>query len=840
MKGIFSACFFTLCSVFAMAQNGTIQGRIVDEKGEGLIQAAVIIDLSKPGMSGVSDYDGNYELSVPPGTYTVTFRYVGKEEQKLNVTVAAGQKAIHNITMTERQKIMDQVVVTGSKYEKKLSEETVSLEVMKGNVLQNQNITDVSNGVQKIPGVTIADGQANIRGGSGWSYGAGSRVAVLYDDLPITTADADDAKWSAIPVENVEQIEVLKGAASSIYGSGALNGVINARMAYPTDEPFTRVVSYAGAYEPPTKTPEMRWWQKGQPQYFAGLSFADRRKLGQVDLITGLAVNTDRGWLDSADAHDARLNVKVRWRVKQVKGLNLGINALGYYSWGKTFFVWDSVGSKAYRPLGGTITQYRNGRYVVDPFVNYQFGDNKLSFRYRWLNSSNINTTGQGSIGNRHILDLSYQRPFTISEKVKLNFVCGVGARIDHVNPPKPENDTVPASVRKHFEDSLGYYPTPYLYGDKPHNAYNTSVYAQLDGKFFNRLNVTLGARYEYFNVDGKNSLKDLKYPLFRVGVNYQAAEATFLRGSFAQGFRYPSIAEFFVTTSLGPISIYPNVNLKPEKGYSAELGIKQAFQFGKKSKTQMFVDLSGFWNQYTNMMEFMFGAFGNPATRPTFGAGFSSQNIGDARILGIDFTLGGQLTAGQFTLNFLAGYTWINTKALNWDKPMTIYNELGKQIKPTDGFGLLTSTYNNANAPKNIDTLNQITYGMTSSATKNTLKYRPEHQLKLVVGLDHKWFDVNIDYQFISFQKNIDNAFVSQTFRAISSAFEGLYQYRDAQIKNNYAGDHILNLAVGVKPTPKFKISFVCKNALNWEWMPRPGRFEAPRNYTLQLAYRF
>lgn len=69
----------------------------------------------------------------------------------------------------------------------------------------------------------------------------------------MTTADADDAKWSVIPVENIDQIEVLKGAASATYGSGALNGVINARMAYPTDKPYTKLVTYAGFYGSPTK-----------------------------------------------------------------------------------------------------------------------------------------------------------------------------------------------------------------------------------------------------------------------------------------------------------------------------------------------------------------------------------------------------------------------------------------------------------------------------------------------------------------------------------------------------------------------------------------------------------
>jgi outer membrane receptor protein involved in Fe transport len=111
---------------------------------------------------------------------------------------------------------------------------------------------------------------------------------------------------------------------------------------------------------------------------------------------------------------------------------------------------------------------------------------------------------------------------------------------------------------------------------------------------------------------------------------------------------------------------------------------------------------------------------------------------------------------------------------------------------------------------------------------------------LKVIFNAAFKKFDVNLDYQFISYQKNIDKAFVSDIFGALSPTFRALKQYRDAQEAKNYAGDHILNIGVGYKPVDKFKISFICKNVLNWEWMPRPGRFEAPRSYTLQLAYTF
>lgn len=846
MKLKFYALFaFSFLFLQLFSQNAKLSGKVTEENGDALISCNVVIDAGK-GWAAITDFNGLYEINIPAGEYTVLFKYVGKDEQKIKVTLAADEKKTLNLVLKEKQTMINVVVVTGSKYEKKLSEETVSLEVMKSVVLNNQNVTDVAGGVQKIPGVTIADGQVNIRGGSGWSYGAGTRVAVLYDDLLITTADADDVKWNMIPVENLDQLEVLKGASSAIYGTGALNGVINARMAYPTNEPYTKLQTYAGFYQGPTKTPSMKWWQ-GKPQYNYGVNFADRRKIGQFDLTSGIAYNNDRGWLDSADAQEFRISAKIRYRFKKIEGLNVGASVIGFWSWGKTFFMWDSIGSKAYKPLVNTITKYDNNRYLIDPFINYyDKKNNKFSFRYRLLNSSNITSSGNGSISNRHILDFSYQRPFEISEKVKLNFVAGVGGRIDQIAPPENPNDATPDSVRQQLIDSLGYYPTPYLFGDKPHHAYNASVYAQLDGKFFNRLNVTLGARWEYFNVDGQNSLKELTYPLFRVGVNYQAHEATYIRASFGQGFRYPSIAELFVTTKVGALEILPNKNLKPEKGYSAEIGLKQGFKFDKNAVTTGYFDVAGFWNQYQNMMEFMFGPFGQFSSITSPGAGFSSQNIGSTRMLGVDAALGIQTNYRGLEFSILGGYTYVNSKALNWDKTITLFDFKGDTIKPSAAGGLFQGAYNGANAPAGLDTTQYITYGMTSSSSFNTLKYRPIHQFKLIFNINHKRFDFSLDYQFISYQENIDYSLVSPFFTKLVpvffniNSFKALKQYRDNLEAKNYRGDNIINIAVGYKPVDNLKLAFIIKNVANWEWMPRPGRFEQPRSYTLQLSYNF
>ena len=807
-KTIYTLCLSFL-AISLSAQNAKIVGRIIDEKGEGLLQASVIIDASK-GIATVTDFDGNYELSVAPGTYDVTIRYIGKEEQKISVTLKEGETKTLNLTMKEKQKLMEEVVVSGSKYERKLKEETVSMDVLKGTALKDQNVTSLDAGVQKIPGVTIADGQANIRGGAGWSYGAGSRVAILYDGLPVTTADADDAKWSVLPMEQVEQVEVIKGASSALYGSGALNGIINAITAWPTDKPYTAVQTYFGFYGNP-HTGSMRWWLPGQLQYFSGFSVADRRKIGQVDLNLAAGYTGDQGYLDSSQSYDMHLDVKFRWRVKKIEGLSMGFNVVAYYSWGKTFFLWDSVGSKGYEPLPGTITIYHDGRYIFDPFLTYyDKKDNKFTFKYRYLNSTNLNTTGQGSIGHRNYAELQYAK---MLKKYDLNIITGVVGMYDIA--AAPPGDSVAAS----------------LIGN--HNRGNFAVYAQVDKRFAKKVNTTLGVRWEYFNVDDtaqgshngrKNSISDLKYPLGRLGLNWQAAEGTFIRVSGGLSFRYPSLAEMYVNTTLGPVGIYSNPNLQPEKGYSAEVGGRQLIKIGKN--WGMYGDVALFLNQYQNMMEFTFGQFG-PPNSPNSGLGFSSQNIGNARILGTDVGIGLQGKVGDFGLSFLAGYTYINAKALNWNDTLSEYEPNGTRVAYHQTYAMTSSS---AYSASNV---------FSNSNSNNFLKYRPRNQLKLIMQLSYKFFEFNADYQYLGFQENIDASFVN-ILNHYSSAFEGLTTYRANQIANGSKGYNILNAGVGFKPTPKFKVAVIVKNVLNTEWMTRPGQFQAPRNYTLQLSYTF
>ena len=76
----------------------------------------------------------------------------------------------------------------------------VSTEVIQPYLIRNRNTTMMDKLLDNIPSVHVTDGQVNIRNGSGWTYGIGSRVMVLVDDMPFLTGDAGQVKWNFIPI----------------------------------------------------------------------------------------------------------------------------------------------------------------------------------------------------------------------------------------------------------------------------------------------------------------------------------------------------------------------------------------------------------------------------------------------------------------------------------------------------------------------------------------------------------------------------------------------------------------------------------------------------------------
>ncbi len=603
-----------------------------------LSQEAVIIGLVRDAVTGeplpgvnvikgtegtVTNEAGKYELRTQPGEWIIEYRFVGYERQTKKLLLRPSESRIVNIELQPVATELDAVVISAGRFEQKLEQVTVSMAVVRPSLIENTNTTVMDDAMQQVPGVQVIDGQANIRGGSGFSYGAGSRVLMLVDDLPMLAGDASDVKWSFLPTENLEQIEVIKGAASALYGSSAMNGVINIRTAYPKAIPETKVTLYNAIYDNP-RNRNYKWWD-GIRQY-RGASLFHSHKIDQVELVTAGNYFRDEGYRMGENEERYRINMNTRYSFdKHLKGLSVGVNTNYMRTKGGLFFIWQDDSTGALIPQGGldsntTISNYVTRRWNIDPFVTYLSKKGIThKLRARHFRTDNFNNTNQESFARVYYVEYQFQK------------------RIN-------ENSAWTWGIAEQYVDVKSQ-----LYGN--HLSNNIGFYTQLDQQI-DRWNFSFGVRWEQHRVD---TIKGDFTPVFRSGINYRLFSATHIRASYGQGLRFPSIAERFVKTQVGDVVIYPNDSLQPETGFTAEVGIHQNFGINNWKGS---LDIAGFWSEYKNMMEFTFGQWGNILTDPFFGIGFKSINIGNTRIQGIDFTLTGNGKMETIPLQILAGFT--------------------------------------------------------------------------------------------------------------------------------------------------------------------------------------
>ncbi|MBK8353229.1 MAG: TonB-dependent receptor [Saprospirales bacterium] len=792
---------FISSSVQLFAQKSNVSGTIKEiTKNETLIGVNVSVQNSTIGTT--SDLDGKYELSLEPGAYTIIFTYTGYDSIIKKINIKKDKNDILDIVMGEAPSMLDELVVTSSKFERKIGEESVSIDIIKPAALEKQNLNNVSDVLQRSSGVTVVDGQANIRGGSGYSYGAGTRVLLLLDDLPILQADAGFPSWSGIPVENIGQIEIIKGAASALYGSSAMNGIINVRTSYPTSKPYAKFSVFGSVSDNPNKQDyiydeatrtitgkinvDKKWWKQDsitlpggslgrdttikndftKRPYDAGFSLAYREKIGKLDVVAGGMFYKKQGHNWGSNETRGRVTVNLKYRINDK--MSFGVNTNIQMTKSQTFFLWGGNGVDKYIPssVTGIPTESRSFRVSVDPFFRYadtKGNGHKILLRYNRTAIDNSND--QDNSNDFYYGEYQYQRRMD-----KWNFVVTCGAVGSYVNSKAQ------------------------LFGDTIHQGTNIAGYFQLDKKFFKILNLSYGFRFETNRIDKD---KWETKPVSRVGVNIQAAKYTCIRTSFGQGYRYPTIAEKFTETQLGTsFGIYPNRNLTSETGMSVELGIKQGIKLGKYLRA--FLDVAGFYTQYKNMMEF------NLVTEP--GLGFKANNVGSTRIYGLEASIGGEgKIGGKFPTTLNLGYTYIVPQYVGYNEENPDYKDIAKY---------------------------------------NVLKYRVRHQFVGAWDVDIKGFTFGLTGQFYSFMENVDAIFpfILPSYDAYrASHLKKGSSLND--VKPKFKGDFVLDTRIGyhfLRENRDINFSFVIKNITNREYTLRPTLVEPPRSFGFRIDMTF
>ncbi|HPS63849.1 MAG TPA: TonB-dependent receptor, partial [Bacteroidales bacterium] len=556
------------------AQHSLVRGTVLDDKSSEPLPF-VNIGIRGQTTGTFSDSNGAYHLELPRGEYDLIISSVGYEKMEQHIHVDGRRVYNLDLRLISTSQELSTVVVSASKYAQKLEESIATIEVIKAQSIRNSNPTSIDKAIDKIPGITIVDNEPQVRGGSGFSSGLGSRVMVMVDEIPVLRGDAGRPNWGFLPVDDVEQIELIKGASSVIYGSSAITGAINIRTAYPKDIPETKVNSFVGVYSKPSRRYTTPWTGMNPIQY--GFSVSHLHKYENIDLGVGASYFNDQGYVRGTPevASDTNFNkgeferrgkiyFNTRVRNRKIEGLTYGLNGNLMYSDNAQTFFWYDADTNIYRSYPGALSHFREFSFFADPYVKYfNKNGNSHSLKNRVYYGNNEANNNQS---NRYLTVYNeYQHTHKFRKLGDLMLVAGIMNTYSH-------------SSGQVFSGKLAADGTTTLNESGEYNSDNFAIYAQMEKKFFKRLTFLLGGRWEYYHIAGFHENK----PVFRTGINLQAARGTFLRASIGQGYRAPSIGERYITTNSGDFGFYPNPDLVSETSLSGELGVKQLFKIGK------------------------------------------------------------------------------------------------------------------------------------------------------------------------------------------------------------------------------------------------------------------
>lgn len=782
---------------FAAGQ--TLSGTVVEaETGTPLPGAHIACTCGDAETHAATDFEGAFSFALP-GALPCELRtsFIGTTPETRIITEIAPLQ----IALQSDVSAIDAVVVSAGRFEQQAAAVTVSLDVLPPRVVEARGTTSLETALQQNPGVSFVDGEPQIRSGSGFSYGAGSRVMILVDDLPILSGDAGRPTWGFLPLENLEQIEIIKGASSVLYGSAALSGVINIRTRYPDARPLTRASVQHGVFSVP-QTAEARNWD-GSPQQ-TNIRLLHSQQLGSWDVVIGANLLGDQGPLAPMDSTystsyapltvdryaseaRARMNINLRRRDTGIDGLQYGLRTNWQRSNALATLIWAHAPDSLYHADGGSATRTIQTAGTVDPFLSYLTpGGVRHDLRARWQHLVNENDNNQSNASD--VLYTEYQAHWT-GDRVNLPGLHITGGLVGQQTWSEAELYSGGAT-------------------NGANQALNASAYVQADAAVAERWNLSSGVRYEHFDVNGMVSGK----PVFRAGANFQAGKATFLRGSFGQGFRFPSIAELYIRTGLGTLQVYPNESLQPESSWSAEFGIKQGVKWGG---LKGFIDAAVFDQHYGDYIEFTFGQWGTPSD-PLGGLGFTSKNTGSSRVTGAEVSFTGRWEMGRTTFDFIAGYTFT--------RPMSTTPEYdyGQGVGGLETTYLATSSDTIAFTNRAGDTL-----GIQ-------LKYRSPHLVRLDVQAERGKWSLGVSGRYQSALANFDDAFVA--FERYGFVDWGLREWLDDHPELPWIWD----VRVGYAAAERHVVSLIVSNASNREYAIRPLAIEDPRLISFMYTYTF
>ena len=521
----------------AQAAGGAIEG-LVRSASDSLPVRQATVQVSGTPLGVLTGEQGSFRLvRIEPGTYTLRVTAPGYEQAVHSEVVVTDGESVRVVVYVQPSVIdVPGLVVTASRSRERPDESPVSVSVLDGQELQQRNVNDVGEALPFAQGVVSNAGQIDIRGASGLSRGVGSRVLVLLDGHRMLKGVGSEADFEKLPLMDVERVEVVKGPHSSLYGTGALGGVVNVITAVPSETPETLVRGYFGTYDTPS-----RYRFTDETLSTAGIGVQHSRHIAGVGTTMFLGGDRSEGFRQNGGYS--------RWQARL-----------------KTVF-----GPESQRPIDAFVNWTQRD---ADEFYTWLSEDQPLEVEPEelgdWLRETDLSVgatlrpvmTQKSSLLIRPIFDYNaVQNHFHDSDDSHHSSRLAADAQFD-IAPSFGQ------SVTTGVEASWTEITSSILVVDP--SIVDLGLYAQGEIRVSDRLRAVAGLRFDYH---GASSAESDFVASPRIGLVYLPSDPMSVRVSLSRGYRAPSAAEQYTATTRFGFRVVPNLALRGERAWAAEVG---------------------------------------------------------------------------------------------------------------------------------------------------------------------------------------------------------------------------------------------------------------------------
>lgn len=517
MKGkLFIAACLSFAAAVSLQAQIRISGSVLDESGAAVPGAGVTVEGMK-NAGAVTALDGSYSFELPQtgqNQLTLLATAIGYETQRRRIKEPEGSY-VENFTLAESQELLETVVVTATRTPKLLKDVPIITRVISAEEIERADVVHIGELLEtELPGLEFSYSMNQQVSLNMQGFG-GNSVLFLVDGERLAGETLDNIDYNRLNLDNVARVEIVKGAASSLYGSNAVGGVVNIITKEPS-EPWSVNVN-------------SRYSTLGE-------------KVGS--LSAGFRAGKLSGLTNAQYVQSDSIPLK-----------NDGDYSKIYGSWN-----YNIKQQLVYRPFDGLKLTGKAGYYFRQRDASEDVKDN-----YRDFSGS---LKAEYDFGESDNLTLSY----TFDQYDKSDFL--VANRRD-----VREYSNVQHNVRALWSHSFGEndnivfggdfmrdYLLSYQFEDGDKMQYTGDLFGQLDWNPTERLNFVSGLRFDYFSDRG------LFHASPKLGAMYKTGNCS-VRASYAGGFRAPTLKEMYMSFNMANIfMIYGNPDLEPEESHNFSL----------------------------------------------------------------------------------------------------------------------------------------------------------------------------------------------------------------------------------------------------------------------------